>query len=255
MVELLTYGASSERVISRENGKNADMLMDVTVKRMAAGQCITLCDSGKETAILLIEGGLAFQWQGRTESASRKDVFDVDNVACLHVPRGVSVTLTANAACEVLLQLTTNPGDFPPKFYRKADCAFDTFGKDLYDNFAVRDVLTIFDYVTAPYSNMVLGEIYAHKSCWTSYIPHSHDQPEIYYYRFDKPQGFGACFIGDEASTVFDGSYAAIPGGKTHPQCCAPGYRMYYAWMIRHFDGNPWTERVNDPKHTWLLEK
>ena len=29
-------------------------------------------------------------------------------------------------------------------------------------------------------------------------------------------------------------------------------YAMYVCWMIRHFDSNPWAERIDDPKHEWL---
>jgi len=27
---------------------------------------------------------------------------------------------------------------------------------------------------------------------------------------------------------------------------------MYTCWMIRHFDGNPWTDRIEDETYTWL---
>ncbi len=30
---------------------------------------------------------------------------------------------------------------------------------------------------------------------------------------------------------------------------------MYYCWMIRHLDGNPWTDRIDDPAHVWLLDE
>jgi len=25
--------------------------------------------------------------------------------------------------------------------------------------------------------------------------------------------------------------------------------------MIRHLDGNPWTDRIDDPAHVWLLDE
>ena len=63
----------------------------------------------------------------------------------------------------------------------------------------VRTVRTVFDYENAPYSNMVNGEVINHQGSWSSYTPHSHPQPEVYYYRFQREEGFGACFIGDNA--------------------------------------------------------
>lgn len=102
---------------------------------------------------------------------------------------------------------------------------------------------------------MVIGEIVSYPGRWSSYIPHHHPQPEVYYYKFDKSQGFGACFIGDKAYKVKDGDFAIINGGYTHPQVAAPGYRMYYSWMIRHLDSNPWMDRIDDEDHKWLLIK
>ena len=39
---------------------------------------------------------------------------------------------------------------------------------------------------------MVLGEVVNLPGKWSSYPPHHHPQPECYFYRFDKPMGFGA---------------------------------------------------------------
>lgn len=29
---------------------------------------------------------------------------------------------------------------------------------------------------------------------------------------------------------------------------------MYFCWMIRHLDNNPWVDRVIEKEHEWLLE-
>ncbi|MEG0669100.1 MAG: 5-deoxy-glucuronate isomerase, partial [Clostridium sp.] len=105
------------------------------------------------------------------------------------------------------------------------------------------------------YSNMVMGEVITYPGRWSSYPPHHHPQPEVYYYRFDKPQGFGVSIIGDDSFVVKDNSAALIPGGLVHPQTSAPGYAMYYCWMIRHFDNNPWTARIDDEAHIWIIDK
>mgnify|MGYP000600444855 CR=1 FL=1 len=62
------------------------------------------------------------------------------------------------------------------------------FGADQWDGTADRQVLTVFDYENAPYSKLVLGEVFHKPGCWTSYPPHYHPQPEVYYYEFEKPQ-------------------------------------------------------------------
>ena len=60
------------------------------------------------------------------------------------------------------------------------------------DNCIKRDVRTCYDYENAPHSNMVLGEVVNLPGKWSSYPPHAHPQPEVYFYHFEKPQGFGA---------------------------------------------------------------
>lgn len=75
---------------------------------------------------------------------------------------------------------------------------------------------------------------------------------EVYYYRYERNEGFGACFLGDDVYKIKDGSCACFPGGVTHPQVTAPAFPMYYCWMIRHLDGTPWTDRIVDPRYTWI---
>ena len=102
---------------------------------------------------------------------------------------------------------------------------------------------------------MVNGEVINTPGRWSGYIPHHHPQPEVYTYKFDKPQGFGAAFIGDNAFKITHNSWAEISADLMHPQVTAPGYAMWYSWMIRHLDGNPWKKTRTDlPEHTWLLD-
>ena len=103
---------------------------------------------------------------------------------------------------------------------------------------------------------MVLGEVLNDRGNWSGYLPHRHPQPETYFFLFDRPEGFGASFVGDEVFKSVDHSFSAIPGGALHPQAAAPGFQMYTTWMIRHLDGNPWlqTDRCEDERYTWLHE-
>ena len=133
---------------------------------------------------------------------------------------------------------------------------YQYFGEGQYDGTAYRICSTVFDYDNAPYSNMVLGEVFNQPGRWSSYPPHHHPQPEVYYYQFDKPQGFGACFIGDNVFKSVQGSACFITDGYDHQQVVAPGYEMCYIWMIRHPEGDPWykTSRFYAKEHEWLAK-
>ena len=115
-----------------------------------------------------------------------------------------------------------------------------------------REIKTFFDLDNAPFSNMVLGEVLNLPGKWSSYPPHHHPQPEVYFYRFDYPDGFGAGFANGEIFKTGHNGCAVINHGF-HSQTAAPGYAMCYAWGIRHLDGDPWDKtRIDDPEHAWL---
>lgn len=246
--------SSGQTVITDTVGNYKNMLMDISVFSLKNGDIKSFLDEKKETAILLLTGEITFEWNGNTRRVTRKDFF-TDGAYCLHFSKNTAVTVTASADSEILVQQTENEREFESVFYEPNNYRDEIFGRDLCDDVAVRRVTTFFDYDNAPYSNMVCGEIMSNQGCWSSYIPHSHRQPEVYYYRFDHPNGFGACFIDDDVFKVKDKSFCAIPGGRTHPQVSAPGYRMYYVWMIRHLPNDPWTDRVVDKNHSWLKDK
>ena len=239
------------KILSTAGDAVNDMMMNITVYRMKALEERTFCCEKEEMAVLLVLGNVTFRWENREEAGLRNSFIEEDPY-CLHVSRGVSVTVRAASDSEILVQSTANDRAFPAVFYRPEDCRDDIFGLDVYDNKMKRTVRTVFDYKNAPYSNMVNGEVVNHQGGWSSYTPHHHPQPEVYYYRYERPEGFGACFLDDDVYKITDGAVAAIPGGKTHPQVTAPAFPMYYCWMIRHLPGNPWTDRVVDPRYTWI---
>mgnify|MGYP000886959735 FL=1 len=248
------FDRAGKKILTRTKGSFSNAMMNITVYRMDKGQSLSFTSNSEEMAVLLVQGELTYSWMKNKFSALRRS-FLKDGAFCLHACRDTKITVTALQPSEILVQSTENSETFESKFYTPENCTEETFGRNQFDGKAQRTVRTFFDYHTAPYSNMVMGEIIVPQGGWSSYPPHQHPQPEVYYYRFERPQGFGACFIGNDVNKIKDGSFCVVPGGLTHPQVNAPGYPMYYVWMIRHLKGNPWTDRIYDPAHTWLLDE
>lgn len=242
----------NKKVLAEIGGKNANMLMDITLYLLEKGEKKSIIFADKECAILLLSGSVKLNWQGSSATISRKSVF-AEEASCLHAPCGVNIQIEALQTSEILIQATENKAEFASKLYLPKDIILATSCEGKWENTAVRNVKTVFDYTNAPYSNMVIGEVVAPQGRWWSYIPHHHPQPEVYYYKFEREEGFGACFIGETAYTIKDGSCGAFEGGLNHPQVTAPGYPMYCCWMIRHLPGNPWTDRIDDQRYTWLF--
>ena len=247
------YDETGEKVLTTYDNAYADMLMDIRVYRMQPGQVREFCRDGEEMAVLLLSGKITFEWEGQSQTVSRKDVF-TEGPYALHVSSGVPVKVTASAPGEILVQCTKNDKAFASRLYEPKDAPWGYSSVGKFGNVAKRRVNTIFDHDIQPASNMVLGEVLNDRGNWSGYLPHRHPQPETYYFMFDRPEGFGASFVGDQVFKSVDGSFSAIPGGELHPQAVAPGFQMYTCWMIRHLDGNPWlqTDRNEDERYVWM---
>ena len=243
-----------EKVLVTYDGFYRDMLMDIRIYRMKNSGTKVFCQKDEETALLLLNGKITLAWENEQHTISRDNVFK-EGPWCLHVCKDTEIKVECcEDNTEFLVQRTHNDKTFTSKLYKPDDSPWIDVCRGKYGDTANRRVNTIFDYEKAPYSNMVIGEVLNDPGNWSAYIPHHHPQPETYYFKFDRPEGFGASFVGDEVYKIVDGSFSAIPGGKTHPQSCAPGFVLYTCWMIRHLPGQPWNSRIDDERYTWLNE-
>ena len=250
------FDENGEKILTTYDNEYRAMMMDIRVYRMKNGETREFVKDNEETAVLLLKGKIKYQWEDNDETVSRKDVF-TEGPWCLHLSRNNKVTVSAlEDDTEILVQCTKNDNAFVTKLYSPKDApwAYAGSSKGKFGNVANRRVNTIFDHDIQPLSNMVLGEVLNDVGNWSGYLPHRHPQPETYYFLFDRPEGFGASFVGDKVFKSTDGSFSAIPGGELHPQAVAPGFQMCTCWMIRHLDGNPWlqTDRCEDERYTWL---
>lgn len=261
------FDENGEKILTTYSNEYKDMQMDIRVYRMKTGEVKEFEKPEEETAVLLLKGNVELAAYDRADvsgkadteeaccriRANRKDVF-TEGPYCIHACRNSWIQVKALADSEILVQSTKNDTVFETKIYEPKDAPFKYSAVGKFGNVAKRRVNTIFDAEIAPFSNMVLGEVLNDRGNWSGYLPHRHPQPEVYYFLFDRPEGFGASFVGDEVYKSVDGSFSAIPGGELHPQAAAPGFQMYTCWMIRHLDGNRWnqTDRNEDERYLWL---
>ncbi len=240
------------------NEAKDNTMMDFGILRLKKGQTEDLIDPEKEKAILLIQGEVMVRFAGQETSIKRESCFDC-NPWVLHVPQGVSVTVIGiGEDSELSITQTTNDRMFPAKLYTPEECASEERGKGTMKEASTRIVRTVFDYHNAPYSNLVVGEVIDHPGKWSSYPPHHHPQPEIYFYKFYPEQGYGFSELGENVVKLKNNDTVKILDSATHPQTTAPGYAMYYIWVIRHLDENPYKSPeypVFVPEHLWVTDK
>ncbi len=207
-----------------------------------------------ECAFLLMSGNAVVTVGNRQERIGRASLFD-DSPSAVHLAVHAELKIEAESACEFTVYRTANRKPFAPRVFLPADTADEHRGKGQVGGACLRLVRTIFDRTKAdPNAELVLGEVVTLPGRWSSYPPHHHPQPEIYHYRFTHEQGYGHAELGEEVLKIRQYDTVKILAGNDHAQCAAPGYGMYYAWVIRHLPGNPYTVPEFTAEHRWTME-
>jgi len=238
-----------------EIGENThDTGMNFGILHLKAGQEKNLT-SDCESAYLLMHGQVTFFYDNTHRDAKRSSLFDEDPIA-IHCAQNAPVRIKAETDCELACLQTQNPKTFETQVFDHSNMLeSEKRGKDLLNDTAYRIVRTIFDDRNRPDANLVLGEVITFPGGWSSYPPHSHPQPEIYHYRFTEPQGFGYGELDDKVYKIKDNATLKILDNQTHAQVAAPGYGMYYIWMIRHLPNNRYDVPTFVEAHDWTRSK
>jgi 5-deoxy-glucuronate isomerase len=238
--------------ITREGEGSLDAGIDFGIHKMKKGQVVTERHA-KESAWLLMNGSAELSWDGETAKVNRTSLFDEAPTA-LHVPAKTPVKIKALTDVEWGVSRATNDRTFAPKLFLPDGLAPEYRGRGLAQGTCLRNVRLIFDITNRKESNLVLGEVITFPGRWSTYPPHFHKQPEIYHYRFTEPQGYGHGEAGEEVYKVRQYDTLKILDCRGHSQVAAPGYGMYYIWIVRHLKNNPYTGFTYFKEHEWVLD-
>ncbi len=207
--------------------------------------------------------GFGIDVEARTWGAvgGRESVFDGPGDA-VYLPPQAAARLTASAG-PVTLAIASAPAGSRPagdaRVIRAASQRVASVGRDTWRR-TVRTILGPEE--TA--SRLLVGETVNPPGLWSSFPPHRHDRDtadevrleEVYLYRVRPAGGFGVQvrYESDgesEARVVRDGGVAVITSGF-HPVAAAPGYELYYLWMMAG-EGRVLRPYL-DPRHRWVEE-
>jgi 5-deoxy-glucuronate isomerase len=243
-------------------GKDGIELLELGMLRLPAGGTYRGASDQTEVCLVLL-GGLANVTIGETQFpsiGSRANVF-AGRATAVHIPPGLKFKVGAVGPVEAAV--IRAPSDLPgePRLIGPEKVKVNVRGKDSFE----RQVHDIIDH-TFPSRHLLVGETFNAPGKWSSYPPHKHDRQappeetrmeEVYFFKLNPPQGFGFQRVYsperslDEAFVIRDNTLTKLPFGY-HPTAAAPGYSLYYLWVLA---GEPRNYTLyDDPDHRWVKE-
>lgn len=239
--------------ITSETDAADNVPITLEVVKLAAGEKIAVT-AANETAWLLMNGTASGTVAGTQFSFERSSLFD-ESSSCIHVSAGTDIAFECSVDTEFTVYSCNNTKPFDARIFSASDVANEPRGKGQVNDRCLRYVRTIFDGANSdPNTELVLGEVITFQGAWSSYPPHHHAQPEIYHYRFTEPQGYGHGELGETVLKVRNFDTVKILDLNDHAQCAAPGYGMYYSWVIRHLPDDRYTVPEFTEEHTWIMD-
>ena len=250
-----------ERIVTDRNSPLVYAELDML--KLTDGQSCTIDEPGKEFVLIVLYGKCSVSGEGFSfsEVGCRENVFD-GAAESAYIGKDTPFTVTAKGTVKIAVAKAPAEKYFAPYQIKKADVAVKTFGQGSF----VREVAFTFP-ETGEANHLYIGEFWVEDGKWGSYPPHKHDVDdlpregaldEIYYYEFDKPQGFGFQAVytpeGDinEVYKVENGDSVVIPKGY-HPFTVAPGYKNYCLWIMA--GKNRGLLSSSEECHTWIVAK
>ncbi|HYH02441.1 MAG TPA: 5-deoxy-glucuronate isomerase [Bacillota bacterium] len=197
----------------------------------------------------------------RFENLCRKDVFSANPVS-IYIPIACDYQVTALSRVEIAVCKVKAEKQYAP-FLVRADEVISNQRGQLNWRREVKDIIT-YKY-EGRVDRIVLGETFGYPGQWSSYPSHKHDRDhlpdevnmeEVYHFRINPKQGFGVQVLYNddlslnECYAVRNGDTIAIKEGY-HPVAAAPGYQVYYLWVMAGTSGRTLTPN-DDPLHAWV---
>lgn len=244
-------------------------------RRLAAGDSWTSGTGASEFVLVNLSGRYSVhsnrgEWSG---IGGRKTVFE-GAAHALYLPRNTDFTVTAEEAGEYAVARVPTDEDHEPWLIKPEDVPVSVRGGD-HATRQINDLLP----PGSPVHRLVLVEVYTPDGNWSSYPGHKHDThlegeggalieadlEEVYFYKFDRPDGWAFQRIYteerspmhraghpiDAACTPGENCAVIVPEGH-HPVSSPPGYMTYYLNVLAG-SAQALTNQ-EDPRYRWVKD-
>lgn len=264
---------------------DADLILNITperagwefisfmARRLAAGRTWSFSTGGNELALVNFTG----RYSVKSNRGEWKDIGGRANpftggAHALYLPRNTDFTVTAEESGEFAAAWVPSEEDHAPWLIHPHAVKSGIRGGDNVSR-QINDLLP----PGSPVHRLVLVEVYTPGGNWSSYPPHKHDVhaaaedgtlleadlEEVYFYKFDKPEGyaFQRVYTGADSPLAVAGApidavlmpeencAVLVPEGY-HPVTSAPGYTTYYLNVLA--GSAQCLANRDDPRYTWV---
>ena len=69
------FDANGEKILTTYDNEYKDMMMDIRVYRMKAGETRSFKRDGEELAVLLLSGNITYAWDGNKETQQKRCIY------------------------------------------------------------------------------------------------------------------------------------------------------------------------------------
>lgn len=231
------------------------------LRRLSPTETIALSCTDREMAIIPIRGQATVEAGDHSYELSRRGVF-TDAGSLLYVPPNTPVRLNATIDFEFALGSAPALGGYPVRLITSDEVNVELRGGAN----ALRQVHHVLA-PPLPAERLISYEVFLPGGSWAGWPPHRHDGvdgspylEEIYFFLFDRPDGFGFHRNYDnndydETFMVRHGDCVAVPKGF-HVTTSSPGNNM---WILNFLAGDLIREERSrgphfDPSTTWICD-
>lgn len=227
---------------------------------LAPEQQYELSSATQESALAVVSGHVTVEGSGLRHEVERLSPFT--SVADLvYLPPGAPVSVTAREHSQITIGQAPASGRFDPRVIASREMESVMRGGGP----AQRQIVSTLA-APLPAERLISYEGWVARGSWTGWPPHRHDGvdgsprlEETYYFRFDRPSGFGfhRNFAPEdhweETYLLRDETLVAVPRGY-HLCAAGPAANM---WLLNFLAG-PDTDRDRapffDPGETWITD-
>lgn len=243
-----------------QNIKELDYL-GLDILKLSEGEKFKNKTNNNEVVLVILAGECSINAEEEKylNIGKRKNVFD-GKATAVYVPCNSKYDISAVTSVEIAICKAKSENKKTVQLITPSKVKVNNTGKLNWQR-KVHDIVSI---ENTDAERILVGETFNKPGNWSSYPPHRHDVDnwpeevdleEIYHFKINPKKGFGIQKLYtdsrdiDETFTVEDGDTVILPEGY-HPVASAPGYELYYLWILA--GKNRKMQPKDDSDHHWI---